>query len=245
MFSTKSRVGTGLVGLLAAGLVVACCGPAGLSHAAVVPFSDDFESPSPVVAGNFVLPVPGWVEFEDGWAAVGYGTMRVGVPGFGYPAASSPTTIVQLGDDQGPAGMYKDLGTMVAGETYTFTAVLSDAGDGILVNLYRFSFIGDYAGAPLATPAGNILASITEATFSAPDGGSLPATFNYTATGADDGDTLRLQLETVTTFTGGVLSRTGIDDVTVTTTVIPEPSTFALTIIGLLGLLGWGLRRRR
>ena len=239
--------------LLAVGMLLGLGGAAQAAISAVA--NGDFELPGPVPIGTFNnAPFPNWTEFESAsWGGLAaYATLRIGAPGFGYPAAaaSNGQTIVQLSNDLGPSGMYQDLGTMVAGETYTFSATISNSSTVSQVNDYRFSFIGDYVGDPLLTPAGNILASITQADFSvpgAPTGGAMPATFNYTAAAADNGKTLRLQLESLTT--NPPLGRTGVDNVTVTGGTPPPPTglwsvdlqaTGALPMSGVEPAYGYG-----
>ena len=206
--------------LLAVGMLL---GLAGAAQAAISGVANgDFELPAPVPVGTYNgAPFSNWTEFESAsWGgSAAYATLRIGAPGFGYPAAaaSNGQTIVQISNDLGPSGMYQDLGTMVAGEQYSFSATISNSSTVPQVNDYRFSFIGDYVGDPFLTPAGNILAAITQADFSvpgAPTGGATLATFDYTATAADNGKTLRLQLESLTT--NPPLGRTGVDNVSVT-----------------------------
>ena len=134
---------------------------------------------------------------------------------------------------------------MVTGQTYTFAATLySHAGDWLpeagWQSYYRISFY-DVTGS-------RELAAITQANFDPSALGylkSLPATFKYTATSADNGDTLRLIMNPDT----GSLSyayqflATGVDGVTVT--VAPEPSTLMLLGTALFGLLAYAWRKRK
>jgi hypothetical protein len=138
-------------------------------------------------------------------------------------------------------GIRQDLGTMAAGEKYTFNATLYSNSEG-LASIYRISFYN--------VTDGHELAAITETNFDPSALGTnktIAATFSYTADAADQGDTLRLIMNpdntrgTSTWYGWG--NRTGVDNVTVTTT--PEPGTMVLCGSGLFGLLCYAWRRRR
>lgn len=152
---------------------------------------------------------------------------RVGSGGFDYPLAPDGTTFLAV-EGERDGELFQDLGTMTAGETYRFSGTVMRS---IGINSYRVSFIGDPAGS--ATE----LAFITEADFAPEVSSSLNATFAYTATPADDGKVLRLQL----TDNGATTwSRSAFDQLSVT--LVPEPATSSLVISALaLGLV----RRRR
>jgi hypothetical protein len=134
-------------------------------------------------------------------------------------------------------GIYQDLGTMSANEKYTFNATLYSNGEGSRSS-YRISFFD--------VTDNRELAAITQANFDPSAKGilqNIDATFNYTATAAESGDTLRIVL--LGTPGAGNHVRTGIDAVTVTTSTVPEPNTIALCMTGALGLLAFAWRKRK
>jgi hypothetical protein len=86
---------------------------------------------------------------------------------------------------------------------------------------------------------------VADGTFPGPFGGSRfpfiqrSLTFTFTgASGLSEGDVGNVKL-----LFGG--DGSGVVDATPTTASNPEPSTLALTLLGALGLAGWGARRRR
>lgn len=142
-------------------------------------------------------------------------------------------------------GVQQDLGAMKAGETYTFSAILSSCS-GTARCYYK---IGFYDAAD-----GHELNSIDETDYDPSALGSLqtlPATFSYTATTADANHGLRLIMESTNQGTyfsvangalTGYCNRTGIDNVTVT--AVPEPATLVLVAMGFLSLVSYVWRRR-
>ena len=134
-------------------------------------------------------------------------------------------------------GIYQDLGTMTAGEKYTFNAMLYSNSEGAPSG-YRVSFFD--------VTANRELAYITQANFNPAANGILQhvaATFNYSAGAADNGDTLRLILLGAPGTANHV--RTGIDAITVTTSSVPEPGTVALTLSAIASLLAYAWRKHK
>lgn len=134
-------------------------------------------------------------------------------------------------------GIYQDIGKMATGEKYSFNATLYSNGEGS-PSSYRVSFFD--------VTDNRELAAITQANFDPSASGalaSIAATFNYTATAADNGDTLRLMLLGTPGSANQV--RTGIDAITVTTSPIPEPGTLILLMTGIAGLLAYAWRKQK
>ena len=157
-------------------------------------------------------------------------------------------------------GVQQDLGTMDnAGDVYTLDAtvyghvhsdqntVWGTAWENCDAALYQFMFYN--------VTEGVVLSSITEADFKVGyKGGYVPAgdtlapevvavTMEYTAQASDVGDVLRLLLLPRNPG-AGLLSHVGVDNVTVGTTAVPEPSTCAMLMIGLLSLAFVAHRRK-
>lgn len=133
-------------------------------------------------------------------------------------------------------GIYQDLGTMNSGEKYTFDATLLSGSEGYGCS-YRASFFD--------VTANKELAHITQADFNPALLGTLKtvaATFSYSAGASDAGDTLRLIL--TATGDSSSVGRLGIDDVTVTTSAVPEPGAMAIVVSGVFGLLAYAWRKR-
>jgi hypothetical protein len=140
--------------------------------------------------------------------------------------------------DPGNTGfIVQNMGTMVAGETYTIT--------------------GDLLGGSSAALSFSILAQLTS------DGGLHPATvyasqttaglavgavamgglsLSYTATGADDGQSLFLWLRAQPSGLGQAV-RGGVDNLLLQTTAVPEPGTLGRLVAGLC--FAGMLRRKR
>ena len=192
--------------------------------AAVILQNGSFELATPVPAGNnFDTITPSSWTFSGSFAYP-----RVGSGAYGYPATPDGTTMYAVEGERSGI-LYQDLGTMVFGETYNFSATILRAATD---NSYRASFIGNPSGT--ATE----LAFITEANFAPAASSSVIATFSYTPTFADAGMVIRLQLSDNGTTAA---TRSAFDAITVTT--VPEPATTALLVIGLGSALG--VRRRR
>lgn len=135
-------------------------------------------------------------------------------------------------------GIYQNLGAMTTGEKYTFNATLYSGSEAGRPSSYRVSLFD--------VTDNRELAAITQANFDPSSLGylkSMPATFSYTATAADSGDTLRLILVGTPGTADHV--RTGIDNVSVTTAAVPEPGTVLMLVMGIAGLLAYAWRKQK
>jgi hypothetical protein len=198
----------------------------------ISPLNGSFESPTFTSAYYVACPTD--------WSPIGDGSGQLlQRESYYYPIAAEGFTWLGLEDNNGShTGVQQDLGTMTTGEKYTFGAILASHNDGYNCQ-YKISFFD--------VTDNRELASITQADFD-PSGGvkalgqTMPASFSYIATAADNNDVLRLVLES--TASSGQ-ARTGVDLVAVTTTQTPEPGTIALLIGGLASLAAYAWRRRK
>ncbi|MBU4270473.1 MAG: PEP-CTERM sorting domain-containing protein [Planctomycetes bacterium] len=123
---------------------------------------------------------------------------------------------------------------------FTFGA----AGDVLDVSLYQIRQLGGEQKLQIQLRADSLggptlgASTIWSTGTAAPDG-VWNRTFGYTAVAGDVGRPLWLRLDNTTH------ANLSIDDVTVSFTPIPEPSTLALLAAGLLGLLCYAWRKRR
>ena len=226
---------------------------AGFADATVVLSNGSFESPGVTASAGYEQQLPtDWSLSANAtenptlnnpttsnlYAAPTQGAQILALEGNYFNWESSPAWSVD--------GVQQDVGTMTAGKTYSFGADLfsGDAGYGCFytISLYDVSDSRE-------------LASIDESNFDPSLAGkkqTVHASFNYTASAADQGDTLRLIMEgkaegTYFSIAGGALTgyanRTGIDNVTLTESV-PEPSTLLLAVLGSLGLVCYAWRKR-
>lgn len=134
-------------------------------------------------------------------------------------------------------GIYQDIGTMEAGKKYTFDATLFSGSEGHGCS-YRISFFD--------VTANKELAYITQAKSDPSLLGTMKtvaASFSYSAGASDAGDTLRLILSA--TGDDSSVGRTGIDNVTVTTSAVPEPTSMVLMLCGVFGILAYAWRKRK
>lgn len=223
----------------------------GVSPAAatvISPSNGSFELPTFDPATNYVGGLP------TGWQASAQNTGGMdilhhsSVSGL-YAAPADGSVVVGLESQWKDGfnlygGIQQDLGTMAAGEKYTFQATLFSNSEGA-ASRYRISFYNVTDGHELAT--------ITHANFDPSALGTnqtVAATFAYTALAADVGDTLRLIMNPSTTEgntlpNGWTLNRTGVDAVSVTTTAVPEPTSMAVLGSAAIGLLAYAWRKRR
>ena len=216
----------------------------GLSE--VVFFEETVVPPVPVSVVNGSFEDPAWTTVPDpnfsypdapaGWTATTGFSARYHA-GTGYVDPTDGDAAFSLeGNPINVAtgtGLYQDLGTMQTGETYTlFADVL---GETSWPSSYRISFVKVTDGAELA--------AITEGDFPVAKkgnpGDSVAVTMDYTARASDAGHALRVLIETPQNV--GYL-RTGVDNVHVT--VVPEPSTLILALLGIVALAGVRIRRR-
>ncbi len=142
-----------------------------------------------------------------------------------YPTGQAGDWLFSLESDHDFAvygGVQQDQGTMTEDQTYTFRATLygSDAYGGAypLDSTYEIVFYNATDDV--------VLSSITDLDFPVADKGyagqTVVVTMDYTAVASDDGDVLRLLLMP-RNLGAGTHSRTGIDMLSVTTTVAPDP----------------------
>ena len=223
-----------------AGVTLMTASPA---YAVIVVLNGSFEAPIPMGGSNTSYdfgPITSWTDIGHPLSHVRVGNHPAF---FNYAAAVDGTTKYSAqadpdGSGGGFGGIYQDIGTMAAGEVYTFngTVFAPDAGATITMS-YRVSLID-------ATTS-TTLGFIDQTDFAPAPGGTLPASFSVNAVA---GNTLRLQIETLTFSPSGTNYRTGFDALSVATTAaepVPEPSTLVLAALGLagLGVIVW--RRRK
>lgn len=233
---------------VAAGLLVLLAATVGAQ--ATIVTNGSFEDPAFDAGTGFVYQVPtGWTNAPGATILDGCDPNPIihhpSVSGL-YPAAADGTAVLGLEMQMHIptsgylycTGVSQNLGAMEAGKTYLFSATLTSNSQG-LGSFFDISFNN--------VEDGTTLAGITELDFNPSALGilqSVTATFSYTATAADAGDTLQLIMQTpddrYTVSGDWGLSRTGVDNVIVTVT--PEPATMGLLAIG--GVLTL-LRRKR
>lgn len=207
-------------------------------NASIVLQNGSFESTGAAL-GSGLLAVNNWTNnsglaIQASSAPAGFEvTPAAGVTGSRFLRLAS--------DNPNPANtgfIVQNMGTMVAGETYTITGDL--LGGGSVNNPFSVfaRLTSDGSNTPGTTYASQTTSPIGSLVFVS--GGLL---LSYTATGADNGNPLFISLRAVPSGAGQAL-RGGLDNLVLQTTAapVPEPSTLALA--GIAGLV-LALRRRR
>lgn len=219
---------------------------AGSASAAVVLTNGSFES-----TGGLYLGALGGLNEPVGWTNL---TGNAGVlfqassalasvafnPEFTSAAGSAAgARYLRLASDPGGPAIWgataQNLGTMVAGETYTILAdVFGGPGDGGRLYGARISLVNQVSQTPSNVYASQVVDGIA-------NGGFVPNGFNfsYTASVADNGQPLVLLLQALDNGASNQSRRGGLDNVRLD--VVPEPSVALLGGVAALGLL----RRRR
>jgi hypothetical protein len=149
---------------------------------------------------------------------------------------------LRFASDLGAQGIIaQNLGTMVAGETYPVTANLFGGTGQGLTFVPSALLASDPSLTPTTTYASQTAGQVVPGATSI--GGF---NFSYSATAADDGQSLYLVFAVNPSFPGTSV-RGGIDDValTVTAAPVPEPASL-MTAAGAaaLGAIAWRRRRR-
>ncbi len=218
--------------------------------APVVVLNGSFEEPAfdPETDYSAVMPTHWGVSAQNNWGGIIHHPAASGL----YADAVDGIAIFGLESQWHPdwggvpfglyGGIQQDLGTMQEGWIYTFSATLFSNSEGA-ESRYRISFHNVQGDVELA--------AITHADFDPSALGlnqTVAATFNYVATAADDGKTLRLIMNPSTTEgnlqpNGWTINRTGVDAVVVT--AVPEPSAMALLAAALAGMLACARQRRK
>lgn len=214
------------------------------SRAAIILNNGSFES----TGAQYDLALGGLFE-ATGWTNLSSldiqaSSMLAGLEGTSLLGATGARILRLASDEPDPlltGFIGQNLGTMVAGETYTFTAdALGAPGLG-----------GSLWGATmqLTSDLGIIPAIVydTDSVAGVGAGANMPNAFNlsYTATLADVGNPLFLWLRADPSGPGQAI-RGGIDNIQLTTTTaVPEPGTYACFGLLALCLVGYGKVRKR
>jgi hypothetical protein len=217
--------------------VLFVCTPNG--NATIIVTNGGFESLGTLYSGALggIYQAVGWtnnsgLNIQAASAGAGTeGTNPLGVTGNYYLRLASDCC------DPGNTGfIVQDLGTMVAGQTYTFTGdALGGNGNinwGAAVELTSDGSL---------TPA-TVYSTQTLSGFAAGAFGVGALDISYTATAADNGNPLFLWLRAEPSGSGQDV-RGGLDNIQLTTTGVPEPATLALLSSGFALLTLF--RRRR
>ncbi len=134
-------------------------------------------------------------------------------------------------DGGGPDSLSQTLNT-VAGDTYT----VSFWADADTPNSFSVTLGGTaVTGVPDSITANGFPSSVANGN------SSLFELYSGTVVASSASEAL---VFTATGLSGGPGSTVEIDDVSVVDTTVPEPSTFAISALGLLGLIATGWRRR-
>ena len=126
------------------------------------------------------------------------------------------------------------LGTIAANMLYTLTVAVGNRSDNLFFDTgtYKIDILANGVSVGESTLAGS---AIAHGTFS-----DLSATFTSPASGPLIGESLTVELKAIA---GSANDEAIFDNVRLTATAVPEPSTVALLIGGSAGLIGF-IRRR-
>lgn len=219
------------VGLALAALAVLCA--ATEARATVVLTNGSFETVTGSDLGSGIYLADGWVDtsallLQAASAAAGFESTNItGIDGARFLRLASDNP-----DPQNTGSIYQDMGTMVAGLTYTITGTTLGGDAGALPWAATIRLASDGSASPTTVYAFDHVSLASQ--------GEVGAfSISYTADAADAGNSLILSL-TADPSGPGQARRGGVDNLMLTT--IPEPMSAALLGAGLLGL---ALVRRR
>jgi len=222
--------------LAVTGLAMACFAFAGSANAGTI-FSEDFEGwdgTTDVVSGggNGIFTATTWGNLTSFTHTADTNLLRPsGSSAWLNPVpAALGTTFAMMHSSNTATADLTD--TFADNTTYTLT----------FTHFRRDDVAGDSVTAQIMNGA-SVLATDTWAAVTATDTYETRTVSWTTNGGGEVGQNIRIQL--IDASGGGVTPQAGIDNIDLDATLIPEPSTFALAAIGLLGLLACGRRRRR
>lgn len=216
------------------------------AHAAVTPLlNGSFENPTSTDSPRVTGPVDFWDDNNTVGPTYSGNQLRDDATSPVYADPTDGTRFLALEATFGgvSSGVQQDIGTMVAGETYTLTADMLSFSE----QIGGFTQVHRYTIAFYNVTDATLLDSINETDFATPQDTTsvTPATLSYTALAGDAGDVLRVVLAAGATG-GSEYSRVGIDDVVVAVQGSQIPTPAALPAgIALLTILGMRRKRRR
>jgi hypothetical protein len=187
----------------------------------IIVANSSFEGPT-YASGDFGSEVTGWVLSGTG------GAFRPALPSTVVNNVPDGNQLGFAGNTGGSGALFQDLGvSVIAGATYNLDVFVGSRNDSDALN-YRANYLVELiAGSTtFASQSGTLLRS----------GNFIP--INVTAQGAGSGN---LAIRLSETNDGQSL----FDNVRLSVTAVPEPSSLFMLSTGALGLVGYGWRRRR
>lgn len=211
---------TARMGVLLAAALILIAGSAGTARATIALTNGSFES-----TGALYNPALGGLYQASGWTNLSglniQASSMLGGQELTNPVGVTGTRILRLVSDNphpGNTGMIvQNMGTMVAGETYTLTGDAFGGGSAGLSWGAMASLVSDGTGSPGTVYATQFVDGLVAGQVS-------PGAYNfsYTAIAADAGNPLFVQLEAKPSGPGQA-TRGGIDNVSVTGGAAPPP----------------------
>jgi len=189
---------------------------------------------SPAIGGLY--EASGWVNTSG--LNIQASSALAGVEGTPADAATGARFLRLVSDNPDPqntGSIYQNLGTIVAGRSYTITG---DAFGGDSINNLWGGLFSLSSGASVA---GDVYAATGVAGLAR--GASTSFSFGFNGTRANAGQSVFLNLSAIPSGPGQDI-RGGVDNLQLSVAGVPEPAAWA-TMIGGLGLVGGVARRRR